>query len=445
MEGGRLVVSTKRVNARRVAKKAKRALWPAMPDPAIDPPSARALWRERDYPRFWASRFMGSLGSQIQSVTMGWQVYDISRRTLGVEQSAFNVSLIGLITFGPLIVLALPAGESADRYDRRRVLLMCYAGETTAVAALAWIALNHMATPPLLFALAFLFGTSRAFFGPAMTALAPMMVSRNLLPRAIVWNSLAGQSASIAGPAIAGLLIAISPGAAYLATAVLYLGAVAALISIGGNTKPQVQPGSRLALVREGLAYVWANKVVLGAISLDLAAVILGGATALLPAFAKDVLHVGAQGFGILRAGPALGASAVGLYLASHPIRSKAGVKMLVAVGVFGAATVVFGLSKSLWLSVAALAVLGGADMLSVFVRQTLVQLVTPDPMRGRVGAVSGVFIGASNELGEFESGVAARFLGPVGAAVFGGVGALIVTAAWAKLFPALREADRLE
>ena len=376
------MVSTKRVNAPLVAKKARRALWPAMSDPARDPPLARALWRERDYPRFWASRFMGSLGSQIQSVTMGWQIYDISRRTLGVEQSAFNVSLIGLITFGPLIVLALPAGESADRYDRRRVLLMCYAGETTAVAALAWIALNHMA---------------------------------------------------------------ISPGAAYLATAMLYLGAAAALISIGGNTKPQVQPGSRLALVREGLAYVWANKVVLGAISLDLAAVILGGATALLPAFAKDVLHVGAQGFGILRAGPALGASAVGLYLASHPIRSKAGRKMLLAVAIYGAATVVFGLSKSLWLSVAALAVLGGADMLSVFVRQTLVQLVTPDPMRGRVGAVSGVFIGASNELGEFESGVAARFLGPVGAAVFGGVGALIVTATWAKLFPALREADRLE
>jgi len=357
---------------------------------------------------------MGSLGSQIQSVTMGWQVYDISRRTLGVEQSAFNVSLIGLITFGPLIVLALPAGESADRYDRRLVLLMCYAGETTAVAALAWIALNHMATPPLLFALAFLFGTSRAFFGPAMTALAPMMVSRDLLPRAIVWNSLAGQSASVAGPAIAGLLIAISPGAAYLATAVLYLGAAAALISIGGNTKPQVQPGSRLALVREGLAYVWAKQ---GGPGRDLArpggrdprgrhrpaaGVRQGRAPCRRPGFRHPAGRAGAGRFG-------------GRPLSRQPSDPLEGGKEDAPCRcIYGAATVVFGLSKSLWLSVTALAVLGGADMLSVFVRQTLVQLVTPDPMRGRVGAVSGVFIGASNELGEFESGVAARFLGPV-------------------------------
>jgi MFS family permease len=410
-----------------------------------EPSAARGVLAQGDYRRFWASRFMGSLGSQIQSVTMGWQVYELSRRTLGVGQSAFNVSLIGLITFTPLILLALPAGESADRYDRRGVLLACYAGEMVAVAGLVFISLAGMATPPLLFALALLFGTSRAFFGPAMTALAPMMVPRALLPRAIAWNSLAGQSASIAGPAVAGLLIAISPGAAYLATLGLYLAAAFALTTIGAPTRPTAQAGSRLALVREGLAYVWTNKVVLGAMSLDLAAVILGGATALLPAFARDILKVGPHGFGLLRAGPALGGAMVGLYLASHPIRTRAGVKMLAGVGAYGAATVVFGLSKTMWLSVTALAVLGGADMFSVYVRQTLVQLVTPDPMRGRVGAVSGVFIGASNELGEFESGVAARFLGPVAAVVLGGLGALAVTAAWARLFPALREADRLE
>jgi MFS family permease len=408
-------------------------------------PPARALLREHDYVRFWTSRFLGSFGSQIQSVTMGWQIYELSRRTLGVGASAFNVSLIGLVTFAPLIVLALPAGESADRHDRRGVLLICYAGEIAAVAALSFASLTGRATIPLLLGAAFVFGCSRAYFSPAMTALGPMLVSRPLLPRAIAWNSLAWQIASIGGPAAAGLLIAWSSGAAYCATLGLYLLAVVALVSIRGATRPQAQPGSRLALVKEGLAYVWANKVVFGAISLDLAAVILGGATALLPAFARDVLHVGAQGFGILRAGPALGATVVALTLASHPIRSKAGIKMFAGVAVFGAATIVFGASRLLWLSVIALAVLGGADMMSVFVRQTLVQLMTPDAMRGRVAAVSTLFISASNELGEFESGLVARFLSPVGSAIFGGVGALIVTGAWAKLFPELRKADRLE
>jgi MFS family permease len=416
-----------------------------MSDAASATSSARALLRERDYVCFWASRWMGSLGSQIQSVAMGWQIYAISRRTLGVGASAFNVSLIGLITFAPLFFLALPAGEIADRRDRRGVLMICYAGETCAVAILVAASLLHVATVPLLLCVAVLFGASRSFFSPATTALGPMLVPRALLPRAIAWNSLAWQSASIAGPAAAGVLIAFSPGLAYGVTLSLYVAAAACLTMIRRDTRPKVQPGSRLALVREGLAYVWANKVVFGAISLDLAAVILGGATALLPAFAKDVLHVGPQGFGILRAGPALGATCVGLYLAGHPIRRKAGIIMFAGVAVFGAATVVFSLSKVLIASVIALAVLGGADALSVFVRQVLVQLTTPDVMRGRVGAVSTLFIGASNELGEFESGLVARFLGPVRAAVFGGVGALIVTGLWAKLFPALRKADRLE
>jgi hypothetical protein len=217
------------------------------------------------------------------------------------------------------------------------------------------------------------------------------------------------------------------------------------VLLIRANTKPTPQPGSRWALVKEGLAYVWENKVVFGAISLDLFAVLLGGATALLPVFARDILKIGAEGFGVLRASPALGAAAVAIYLSARPIRSRAGIVMFAGVALFGAATVVFSLSRSVVLTVVALAVLGGADMLSVFVRQTLVQLVTPDPMRGRVAAVSSLFIGASNQLGEFESGVAARFLGAVGAALFGGIGALIVTGLWAKLFPALRRADRLE
>jgi hypothetical protein len=244
---------------------------------------------------------------------------------------------------------------------------------------------------------------------------------------------------------VGGFLLGVSPPLAFQGTLALYIAAFVALLLIRTDTRPQAQAGSRMALVKEGLAYVWSNKIVFGAISLDLAAVILGGATALLPAFARDVLHVGPEGFGILRAGPSVGATVVALYLAANPIRAKAGIWMFSGVAVYGAATLVFGLSTSLWLSVGALAVLGGADMLSVFVRQTLVQLVTPDNMRGRVGAVSTLFISASNELGEFESGVVAWFLGPIGAAIFGGVGALLVTGLWARLFPALRKADRLE
>ncbi|MHB8530887.1 MAG: MFS transporter [Caulobacteraceae bacterium] len=409
-------------------------------------PPARDLLGQGDYVRFWISRCLGSLGSNIQGVAMGWQVYALSRRTLDVAHSAFNVSLIGLVSFLPMFLLALPAGEAADRHDRRGVMLVCYAGEVVVVGLMAAASLMDFATIPLLLGLCLWFGTSSAFYSPAVTALGPMLVPRELLPRAIAWNSLAGLFARIIGPMIAGIIVAAaSPGWAYCLTLALYVPAVLILITIRGNTRPVAQSGSRLSLVREGLVYVRENKVVLGAISLDLAAVLLGGATALLPAFARDVLHVGARGFGLLRAAPSAGAALVGLFLAAHPIRRRAGTIMFGGVAVFGAATILFGLSRLMWLSVVALAVLGAADMISVFVRQTLVQLVTPDPMRGRVAAVSTLSVGASNELGEFESGLVARFLGPVGAAVFGGVGALIATGAWAKLFPALRRADRLE
>jgi MFS family permease len=272
-----------------------------------------------------------------------------------------------------------------------------------------------------------------------------MLVTRELLPRAIAWNSLAFQGGAIVGPAIGGVILAVSPTAAFVTSAALYVTAAAVVAMIRDNTQPTVGAGSRWELVKEGLAYVWANKIVFGAISLDLFAVLLGGATALLPVFARDVLHAGPEGFGILRAGPAIGAAAVAVLLAIYPIRRHAGVIMFAGVAVFGAATIVFGLSRWLPLSVGALAVLGAADMLSVYVRQTLMQIVTPDQMRGRVASVSFLFIGASNELGEFESGVVARFLGPVGAALFGGVGALVVTGVWSRLFPALRRADRLD
>jgi MFS family permease len=417
-----------------------------VPAPFPTAASARDLLRQRDYLFYWVSRWMGGLGVQIQSVAMGWQVYDLSRQQhLDINHASFNVSLIGLITFAPLFFLALPAGMSADRYDRKRIMMLCYIGELAPSAILAAAEIFNFASVPLLLSVAVIFGASRAFLSPASTALGPMLVPRELLPRAIAWNSLAGQFGSIIGPAIAGLLIALSPGAAFEGAFVLYCAALISVSMIRGHTAPQAQPGSRWNLVKEGLAYVWTNKVVFGAISLDLAAVILGGATALLPAFARDVLKVGPEGFGLLRSAPAAGAAVVAIYLSIQPVRSKAGLKMFACVAAFSLATIVFGLSRMLWLSAGALATLGAADMMSVFVRQTLVQLVTPDAMRGRVAAVSTLFISASNELGEFRGGLVARFIGPINAVVYGGIGALIVTGVWARLFPALRTADRLE
>jgi MFS family permease len=412
--------------------------------PDEPPPSARALLRERDYLFFWASRWCGSFAAQIQSVALGWQMYTLARRTLSVENSAFLVGMIGLAAFIPVLCLTLPAGEAADRYDRRKLSLACLAGELFTALILTVASWRGFASPALLLCVAALFGAARAFFSPASTAMGPMLVPRDLLPRSIAWNSLAWQTASIAGPAAGGILVAISPAHAYVTAVVLYAASTLAVAMIAKNTKPQTQPGSRWSLMKEGLSYVWRQKIVFGAISLDLFAVLLGGATALLPVFARDVLHVGPSGFGLLRASPAMGATAAALWLATNPIRRRAGIYMFGGVGLFGLGTCIFALSNAVWLSMAGLILLGGADMVSVYVRQTLVQLVTPDAMRGRVAAVSSVFIGASNELGEFESGVVARFLGPVGAALFGGVGALVVTGVWAWLFPDLRKANRL-
>jgi MFS family permease len=409
------------------------------------PPSARALLRERDYMLFWSTRWAGAFATQIESVALGWQMYEIARRTRSVEESAFLVGMIGLAAFAPVFLLTLPAGETADRHNRKTVMQICLAGEVASALVLLGASVEHAASVPLLLAVALGFGAARAFFSPANTALGPMLVPRPLLPRAIAWNSLAQQSASIIGPAIGGVLVAVSPMLAYGSAVGLYALAALSVTLIRGNTRPEVQPGSRWQLMQQGLHYVWTQKIVLGAISLDLFAVLLGGAVSLLPVFARDVLHVGASGFGIMRAATGVGATVVALWLAAHPIHRHAGRIMFAGVAVFAVCTVIFGLSKSLWLTVAALAVRGGADMLSVYVRQTLVQVVTPDHMRGRVAAVSSVFIGASNELGEFEAGVVARFLGPVGAAVFGGLGALVVTGLWSQLFPALRKADRLE
>ena len=312
---------------------------------------------------------------------------------------------------------------------------------------LGLVAISREASPSLhhIFAIAAVFGVARAFMSPAASALTPMLVPRSDMPQAISLKSLSWQLAVIAGPWLGGVLCAYSTTLAYSTAAALYLVTLSIVSLVRKNTTPTRQPGSQWQQVKEGLVYTFRHKIIFGAISLDLFAVLLGGATALLPAFASDILKVGPEGFGILRSGPAIGASLMAIALARRPLTRRAGVRMFWAVAAFGVATLVFALSKNMWLSVAALAVLGAADMISMYIRQTLVQIVTPDHMRGRVSSVSGLFISASNELGEFESGVVSRFIGPVGAAVFGGIGTLIVTGAWAAMFPALRRADRLD
>jgi MFS family permease len=413
--------------------------------PPLDPASLRALLRERSYVRMWSARIVGNLATQIEGIALAWHVYAVARLTGNVGQGALAVGMIGLAQFMPMFALALLAGETADRHDRRKIAIVCMAVEFATAALFAALAHFRVASLWPLYLLAAVFGAARAFYAPAAAALGPTLVPRSRLPRAIAMNSLSWQLASVLGPAIGGLLVAGSSSLAFVVAAIGFIASFAVLFTFASPPQAGAQGASRGEQIREGLIYLWTNKFVLGAISLDLFAVLLGGATALLPVFARDVLHVGSQGFGILRAAPAIGGVAMALLLASRPIKRAAGIKMFLGVAGFGAATVVFALSQSLWLSVVALALLGGCDMISVFVRQSLVQIATPNAMRGRVGAVSYLFIGASNELGEFESGVAARLLGPVGAALFGGIGSLLVTGVWAGLFPDLRRADKLQ
>jgi MFS family permease len=421
----------------------------ASPDsPAPDPLSPNSagpggnVFRHFDFRVFWIARLFSTLAVMCEAVTIGWQVYAVARLHHSVEQSAFLVGMVGLAQFVPLFALTLFAGEATDRYNRKAIMLICLVAEFVCDAGLALLALHPQPSLTPIFAIAVVFGAIRAF--PVTSAVAPMLVPRSELPRALAWSSLASQGARVAGPMLAGVLIGIAPAASYGAAAALFAVSAVCIALIRADTSPDFQGGKRMDLIKEGLVYVWSNKIVFGAISLDLFAVLLGGATALLPVFARDVLHAGAVGFGILRSGPAIGAMIMALLLSRAPIRKHAGLWMFGGVAAFGAATLVFALSKVMVISVIALAVLGAGDMLSVYVRQTLEQIATPDIMRGRVSAIASVFVGASNELGEFETGVMARWLGPVGAAVFGGIGSLVVVGLWAKLFPALRKADGL-
>jgi MFS family permease len=414
--------------------------------PNQNPDRTTLLLRFPDFGRFWAGTFAINVGVQVQNVAIGWQVYQLARQSMTMAESAFMIGLVGLAHFLPLFALTLFAGSLADRHSRLRMTLLSIAAQFFSVVWLAYIAYSPLQSFAPYFMAAAVFGAARAFLAPAASALVPMLVTPEAMPRAIAMKSLSWQLATVAGPWAGGLAIAnLTAGGAFgVAAALMGLGLLL-LTQITSPSTPERQPGGKWAQIKDGLAYVWGNKLILGAISLDLFAVLLGGATALLPAFAADILRVGPEGFGLLRAGPAIGAVAMALILARWPLRRHAGRRMLWSVAVFGLATLAFAVSRSLYLSIAALMVLGAADMISVFVRQTLVQIVTPDHMRGRVSSVSGLFIAGSNELGEFESGFVARFIGPVGAAVFGGIGTLAVTGIWAKIFPALRRADRLD
>lgn len=403
-----------------------------------------------DFRAFWLSRLCGVLGTSAQGAAIGWQVYDIARQTNGVMESALYVGLIGLAQFLTLFACTIPAGIVADRYDRKKIVVVVLILQL--LLSLAFLAYSFLPDAPFwgLFALSAFLGAFRAFSAPASSAIGPMLVPRHILPKAIAVNSMAFQSGLIVGPAMGGVLIGFSTHFAYGFCAVLLMVAVALVLTIKAKTAPEPTTTSKTQMVREGWTYIWTNKVILGAISLDLFAVLLGGATALMPVFVRDViapdtLLPAAIAFGLLRASPAIGALIMSFYLSYRPLRRHAGPWMYGGVAVFGLSTIVFGLSTNVWLSILAMIVLGAADMISVYVRGTLVQIVTPDAMRGRVASVSYLFIGASNELGEFESGVAARILGPVGAALLGGIGSLVITGAWVKVFPALYKADRLE
>ncbi|RZJ26792.1 MAG: MFS transporter [Brevundimonas sp.] len=416
---------------------------PTPPVPPAPPEGPASPWGIRDFRLLWLGRVVAVLGIQIQSSALLWQVYEIARRDHPVAEASLYLGLVGLCQFLPLLAFTLPAGAMADRRDRKTTVWISILVEAS--CALAFLLMAIHGSPPLwgLLAVAAVFGAARAFLAPASQAFLPMVVGRKALPPAIAAQSIAFQTGAIAGPALGGVIVAVNVPLAYAASLGLFLLAVGAFLLIRTSGKPaQVEHKlSPLDSVKEGLAYVWKTKIVLGAISLDLVVVLLAGVA---PIFARDILHVGAIGFGLLRASFGVGAMAVAIYLSRFPIVKHGGRWMFGAVAVFGLCTLTFGLSKIVWLSALALFLGGAADMISVNIRQTLIQLATPDHMRGRVSSVSMLFIGASNELGEAYSGLMVRLLGAVGAACFGGVGALAATGLWAAMFPGLRKADKL-
>jgi MFS family permease len=410
-----------------------------------------------DFRLYWLARFMAVVSTMAMVVIIGYQTYDIARSDYGmsIKQASFQLGLLGLFQFVPLALLTPVAGWAADKWERRTVARFANSIDMLIALALGWLTMNDALNLPLLFLLAALHGVARVFVGPSMSAIVPNIVPTESLPKAIALSSIAWQSASVIGPAVGGLLYESDPAMPYWAAAAMMLLATIAVSFIRPVYPPPME-GKRhpIKQMAEGLSYTWRERFLLGAITLDLFAVLLAGATALMPVYARDILQVGADGLGQMRAAPALGAAVVALFLAFRPLKHNVGAKMLWAVVIFGIATIGFGLSHKIGeyvvfdamiIALVALVILGASDMLSVYVRSSLVQLNTPDSMRGRVSAVSGLAISASNELGELQSGFAAALLGPVGAVVFGGAGAIMVTGIWAWLFPEIKNARTFE
>jgi MFS family permease len=405
--------------------------------------AAPSPFQYRDYRAFWAARLTSTIGSTMLVVVIGIHVYDIARQTMSIGEASFWLGMVGLAQFLPLFLLTLVAGYIADRVDRRWIVRASLTLELVCAASLAALVWSDQMSLAPLFAVAVALGIGRAFAGPALSSIAPNLVPAEILPSAIALNSIAWQAGSVAGPLLGGAAYAVSTALPYEASALLFAVAVGAMLLIRPIPRGNAGASHPLRAVIEGLAYVRDNKIVLGAITLDLFAVLLGGATAMLPVYARDILHVGSEGLGALRAAPAVGAALMAVVLARRPLKRHVGAKMFACVAVFGFATMVFGESRVMWLSLASLFVLGAADMISVYVRSSLIQLHTPDAMRGRVSAVSGLFISASNELGEFRAGLAGAAVGPVVAVVGGGALAVLVTGICAWAFPSLRRADR--
>lgn len=412
------------------------------------------IFRYRAYLQYWLMRVSVAAARQMQFVAIGWQVYDLARDPieeggmgLAINEAAFMLGLVGLAQFIPVLLLSLVGGQAADRLNRKMILVISNMVRLLAtVGLLATLILPAEQALMLIFGVAFLLGTVNAFTPAAANALYPQLVPRSDLPTAIAFNSLGFQTAKITGPAIGGLLLAFGGlNLVYSVAFALILFGIVAIATAKTPAHEKVANANARAMVLEGLRYIGRNKIVLGAISLDLFVVFFGGLVALLPVFARDILKVGETGLGFLAAAPAIGAVTVAFLLARRPLTRRVGPWMFWAVGVFGAATLVFGFSTIFWLSFAALVVTGAADEISVYVRASLIQLATPDEMKGRVTSVSFIFISASNELGDFQSGVAARILGPVGAVLFGGVVAIGVGLLWLRLFPELAKADTFE
>ena len=402
-----------------------------------------------NYRKFWLARFSAMLASTGMVVIIGYQLYDVARSVYGMSmaQASFQLGLLGFAQFLPVFLLTPVAGVIADRFDRRKVAAFAALLDVCVALGLGVTTELEVRSLPVLFGFAVLHGVVRVFIGPAMGAIAPNVVPTSLIPRAIAFNSIAMQAGMIIGPAAYGFLFAADRALPYWTTAVMQVVAAISILAI--NNLPEMHRDARKAhpvrQIIDGFHFVWRERFQLGCITLDLFAVLLGGATALMPVFARDILHVGPEGLGQMRAAAAAGAAVIALWLSFRPLASNVGVKMLVAVGVYGAMTVAFGVSREFLLSLGFLALLGAADMISVFIRSSLVQLRTPDDVRGRVSAISGLAISASNELGEMQSGVAAALLGATGAVVFGGAGAIVITVMWAWLFPEIRRARKFE